>query len=460
LEATNLIGIFLRIPNFIVAAVIEPFWDFYDRSSRLKTVSRLSRQQFCSVEELQLRREKLLGKLLKHAYESSSFWHTRMDSANIELTDQMTIADIVDMPLLTKDDVRSAGQSLLSSKYKTEELTKAKTGGSTGVALEVWCDKIGVEKRNGAAIHADKWSGWQVGQPQAAVWGNPPEPKTFKNKIRLWLKDRVIYLDTMKVSDESVQKFADQWSLLRPGLLYGHAHSIYLLATIVRKLGIKLRPTGIVATSMMLIKKERKVIEEVFNIPVTNRYGCEEVSLIACECELHDGLHINEEHIFLELLKDDGTHCQPGENGRVVVTELINYGMPMIRYETGDMAILKESLCDCGRPTQLLESVTGRTADFLVAADGSMVAGISLIENSLTRYPGIEQMQVVQKQVDQLELRIVKSDQWDDSLPNILKSVFCDALGTGCNVTISYHNTIPREPSGKYRFSICEVDSA
>ncbi|MBT4292854.1 hypothetical protein HOD41_09205, partial [bacterium] len=145
----------MRIPNFIVAAVIEPFWDFYDRSSRLKTVSRLSRQQFCSVEELQLRREKLLGKLLKHAYESSSFWHTRMDSANIELTDQMTIADIVDMPLLTKDDVRSAGQSLLSSKYKTEELTKAKTGGSTGVALEVWCDKIGVEKRNGAAIHAD-----------------------------------------------------------------------------------------------------------------------------------------------------------------------------------------------------------------------------------------------------------------------------------------------------------------
>ncbi len=105
----------MRIPNFIVASVIEPFWDFYDRSLRLKTVSRLSRQQFCSVEELQTRREKLLGKLLKHAFETSSFWQTRMDSANIELADQMTIADIVDLPLLTKNDVRSAGQAMLSS---------------------------------------------------------------------------------------------------------------------------------------------------------------------------------------------------------------------------------------------------------------------------------------------------------------------------------------------------------
>jgi phenylacetate-CoA ligase len=450
----------VRIPDFIISFFTEPLWDLYEKSVRLQTVSFLKKNQFCSAGVLQTRREIKLGKLLRHAYQTSPFWRRRLDLAGIKPKDKMSIADISRLPLLTKNDVRNDAQSIMSSSYKIEELSKATTGGSTGIALEIWCDKLGIEKRNGAAIHADKWSGWKFGQPHAAVWGNPPKPKTLKNKIRRIFKDRVIYLDTMSVSEESVRQFAKEWQKLTPGLLFGHAHSIYLLATIVKKLKLKLKIDGIIATSMMLIDKERKVIEDVFGVPVTNRYGCEEVSLIACECEQHNGLHINEEHIFLELLRDDGTHCEPGENGRVIVTELINYGMPMIRYETGDMAILKGSKCQCGRPTKLLESVTGRVADFLIAENGASVAGISLIENSLTKYSGIEQMQVVQKQVDQVLLRVVKSEQWDDSLLNILVKVFCDALGSNCNIDIEFCDTIPRETSGKYRFSICEVTGA
>jgi len=134
----------------------------------------------------------------------------------------------------------------------------------------------------------------------------------------------------------------------------------------------------------MLLESERAVMEQAFGVPVTNRYGCEEVSLIACECEQHSGLHINSDHIVAEFLREDGTPCSPGENGRIVVTELINFGMPLIRYEVGDWGVPSDRLCPCGRGLPMMESLAGRTADFLRALDGSRVAGVSLIEGYRT----------------------------------------------------------------------------
>ena len=106
--------------------------------------------------------------------------------------------------------------------------------------------------------------------------------------------------------------------------MFGHAHSIYLLALHVRDLGIKaIKPRGIIATSMMLIPHERQVIESVFGVNVIDRYGCEEVSLIACECEKHEGMHLNIEHLYIEFLDENGMSVNAGEPGRIVVTDLI-----------------------------------------------------------------------------------------------------------------------------------------
>ena len=98
-------------------------------------------------------------------------------------------------------------------------------------------------------------------------------------------------------------------------------------------------------------------------------------------------LHVNAEHAYVEFLRDDGRPCAQGEDGRIVVTELVNFGMPMIRYEVGDRGVPSNCVCPCGRSLPLMERLVGRVADFLVAEDGSQVAGISLIENTLTRFP-------------------------------------------------------------------------
>ena len=131
-----------------------------------------------------------------------------------------------------------------------------------------------------------------------------------------------------------------------------------------------IQPKGIICSSMMLLPHERRQIEEVFGVKVINRYGCEEVSLIASECEKHEGLHLNVEHLFIEFIRSDGQDAKPGESGSIIVTDLINKAMPFIRYQIEDSGVPTDRRCSCGRGLPLMSEVTGRLADFLRLTPG------------------------------------------------------------------------------------------
>ncbi len=447
----------IRVPDRLVADLFEPLWDRYEGSCRLQTVERLQRSQWWDPDRLEELRRSRLQELVRHAAKTSPFYAERFAAAGIDPSGVRAIEDLAGLPLLTKDDVRKHLPRILSTEYDRGRLVPARTGGSTGEALHIYCDRRGVEQRAGAALRGDIWSGWRLGQPIASVWGNPPRARTLKNHIRRTLKDRVFYLDTMRIDGEAIDRFVSDWRRWRPGLLYGHAHSLYILAEMLRERGLHLPVRGIVATSMMLIQPERAVIEDVFGVPVTDRYGCEEVSLIACECEEHHGLHLNAEHVYVEFLRDDGSSCTPGEDGRIVVTELVNHGMPMIRYEVGDRGAPSDRQCPCGRGLPLMEGLTGRSADFLVATDGSRVAGVSLIERTLTRFTGIRQLQLVQEAHGAALANVVPGDGWCDEIRERLVSELCEHLGRDFTVQISEVDRIPQERNGKYRFSVCRL---
>lgn len=450
-------GVVLRVPDVFVKNIFQPLWDRYEGSIRLKTLSELEESQWLPEDKLQARANQRLRIMCEHAVSTSPFYRKRFDDAGIDASSVSCIEDLADLPLLTKADIRENLDEVLSSSYRKEDLTLSKTGGSTGIALNIYCDAAGIEKRNAAALRSDRWSGWDLGQPHAAIWGNPPVPSTLKNRLRLFLKDRVIYLDTMKIDQQAIDNFLAEWNALRPGLLFGHAHSLFILAENLQERGITLRPTGIVATSMMLLEHERAVIEAVFGIKVTNRYGCEEVSLIGCECEQHRGMHLNLDHNIVEFLQEDGNACPAGQDGRIVVTELINFGMPMIRYEVGDRGVPSDRQCECGRGLPLMESITGRVADFLVAEDGSKVAGISIIENSLTRFSGIRQMQIVQNEPMLLTVNLVPDVDYGQNVEDELLEALRGMMGQGMQFEVNQVDAIAQEKSGKYRFTICRL---
>lgn len=444
--------------EFLSKHLFYPLWDLKDRSERLQEWKVLEGQQWWPEENLKGLQWERLQDTLKYAATHSPYYRKIFEDRGIRSGDITSEEDFRKLPVTTKQDVRNNLDEFISDEFSRDILVSAKTGGSTGVALNLYFDEPCQERRNAAQLMADRWAGWDMGMKKASVWGNPPVPRTTKQKLRHHLLDRTIFLDTMNLNNQSMAGFVERWRKEKPGLVFGHAHSIFIFAKYLLEQDIRdLQPKGIVATSMMLLQSERSVIEQAFSCPVTNRYGCEEVGLIACQCEHHEGMHLNMPHVYVEFLDANNQPVAAGEPGKIVVTDLNNRGMPLIRYRVEDVGVYSEEPCGCGRGFPILERLEGRVADFLKLPDGGQVAGISLVERTLTKVPGVEQMQLVQDALDHVIINRVKGREFDketdEGLINAMREVFDERVA----LTIKDVAAIPQESSGKYRFSICMV---
>jgi len=434
--------------------ITYPLWDLWDGTGRLRELRSLQRSQRWPLSQLQSLQLERLKSMVAYAYQHCGFYRDHWGSQpRIE-----RLEDVRQLPLVKKADISGHGDGFISSQFSRDALVAAKTGGSTGVALRVYFDEACQKMRNAAAMRTDGWAGWRPGMQIGALWGTPPIPTTPKEKIRNTLHDRMFYLDTMRLDADSMGEFAAEMRRRRPEMLFGHAHSLYIFAKFLRDSGQQVPAlTGIVATSMMLLESERPVIQEAFGCAVTNRYGCEEVGLIASECEAHRGLHLNAEHLLVEFLDDAGNPVSTGEEGNIVVTDLMNHGMPLIRYQLGDVGVPSARTCECGRGLPLMERLTGRTADFLRRRDGALVAGISLVEKTLTAVPGIEQLQIVQNQLDEFVLNLVAAPDYTEASGVQLQQAILEAFGSDVRVELRPVERLAQERNSKYRFSICRV---
>lgn len=445
------------LASFLSKHLAHPLYANRDGSRlRLKELSRLRKSQWEPWADKQARLWARVRGAVERAYGACPFYRERgpLSLAGWE--------DFARIPLLTKEDVRRRKDALLAEGFPARERVASKTGGSTGTSLEIYCDQAAQQIRNGAAFWTDQWAGWDLGEAVGALWGNPPAPKTWREAVRARLLDRTLYLDTVSLGDQDMAEFLTEAARRGIHFLFGHAHSLYVLARHAEARGLPagLSVRGIISTSMTLLPSERRVIERVFGCAVTNRYGCEEVGLIAAECEKHEGLHMNVEHLHIEILKDDGSPARPGETGRVVVTDLVNRAMPLIRYAVGDMAVPSGQPCSCGRGLPLLAAVTGRTADFLLARDGRLVAGVSLVERTLTAIAGLERLQIIQEKPDRVRLNVVPDADWNAAGEEKLLSAMREALGEGIEFDLRRVTALEQEKNGKYRFAICRVGSA
>lgn len=442
----------------LIGKLAYTLWDWKEGGKRLAEYKQLRRLEKQPRDKLVALQEQKLTALIQHAYATSPWYKQVMDQAGIDPQEQITLERLKAFPITTKADIRENVDSFISTAYSKDTLNKAKTGGSTGVSLNLFFDEQCQQLRNAAQMYADGFARWRPGIRVAAVWGNPPVARTMKQKLRSYLLERMIYLDTMDLNPRSMNDFVERWQDFQPQVVFGHAHSIYIFAKyLVENQIMDLRPLGVVTTSMMLLEQERNVIEQAFACQVTNRYGCEEVGLITVECEQHSGMHINTPHIILEALDGNNEPVSEGQAGKLVITDLNNFGMPLIRYRVEDVGVLSDRHCPCGRSTPLLERLEGRVADFLKKPDGGQVAGVSLVERTLTKVPGVEQMQLVQESLYDIRINRVKGHEYTPQTDLELMREFREVFDEQVNLTIQDVAKIPQEASGKYRFSICKV---
>jgi len=416
----------------------------------------LMKSQFLSPDQIRDNQWRDLQKIVAFAYHHNRFYRQRFDKAGFEPGDLKKFSDFEQLPVLTKEDIRNNLDDLISDGLKKENLHWRRTGGSTGVPVQVYWDDYAHMFKPTMVYRHDSWAGFLPAARKAALWGNTSRKLSLKGKLYHALFIRTIYLDTLEMDDDHILAFVERIKRYKPCLLFGHGHSIYFFASFLSDRNIDdIRFDSIISSAESLPPAERKVVEDVFGKIVFDRYGCEEVALIASECEAHDGLHIGAEGIYVEV--SGGDDRTPG---RVILTDLVNKGTPLIRYEVGDLATSRSGVCACGRGLPRLGRVVGRTSDILYTPEGKMISGISILDTFTIHIPGFKQVQIVQERLDQLTFNIVKADDYSDESLQLLAESIPRYFGPSMKHCVIFRDKIPMTGRGKFQFSICKLSKS
>ena len=297
--------------SFLSTKVIHPLWALKEGSSHLKYLREYERTQFLSLHELREMQWKRLKALLDHTYLNVPFYRKRFGEIGIHPEDINGFEAFEKIPILTKEDIQKFKDEMVAQNVDKKDLIPNLTGGSTGKPLHFFVDKKRMEMRKASTIRHNRWAGWDIGDKFAAFWGSRTDFDVFqsiKARARNLVLDRCVILDTSSLTEESMMAFAMKLKNEKPKIYLAYANSMYLFAEFVRENKIDgLRPKAIVTSAEVLHEHERALVEEVFGCRIFNRYGCRETSVIASECNEHNGMHINAECIYLEMEKNSSS---------------------------------------------------------------------------------------------------------------------------------------------------------
>jgi len=292
------------------------------------------------------------------------------------------------------------------------------------------------------------------------LWGDGSARIVVENSY-VTVRDAVLRTSLFKafeLTDAGLQCFVDKVRSERPAMLFGYPSVFARIAAYAKATSQPLDRSGVrvvFVTSERLYPDQRALIREVFGCPVANGYGGRDAGFIAHECPA-GGMHISAEDIVVEIVDADGRQKPPGESGEIVVTHLATSGFPFVRYRTGDIGALDERVCPCGRGLPMLKEIEGRTTDFVVAQDGTVMHGLALIY-VVRELPGIRKFKIVQETVDHTKVMLVPEGSLDASVAQRIREGMKRRLGAGVSVDVDVVDDIPAEASGKYRYVVSKA---
>ncbi len=441
----------------IVRNVLYPLdrWRSGD-GAELRYLREFERTQFLSPAELQELQLKRLKALVRHAYEQCPFYRKQFDAAGVAPGDLTSLEDIRAFPVLEKRHIQEHRDDMVAANWPREDLIPNMTGGSTGTPISFFASRDRACSRAAAVWRHNRWAGWDIGDKSAWLWGAARDipPNTLKKRLRNVLIDRKISLNTGYITESNLQSFHAELKRFRPKTILAYANSAALMARYLKSKQLPAyQPHSIIATAEVLEPSARALIEEVFGCRVFNRYGCREVSVLASECSEHSGLHVTAEGLHVEVMCGERA-ARPGELGTILVTDLLNLAMPLVRYRIGDMAVPASMACRCGRGLPLLDRVEGRVTDFLVGTDGRLVSGAALTVLVVAKRPALGQVQIWQDRPGQVLFKIARPGRTPVTPEErkFIEAQTCLYLGDDAHVDYDYVDALPNEASGKYLF--------
>jgi phenylacetate-CoA ligase len=419
---------------------------FLTTANIIQTYRELNRTQWLPGEELRVRSQARLARLLHHAAENVPFYRG-LDPSNL--------------PVMDKSIYRShAPEAFIASNVPANRRVEKATSGSTGVPYRFVVDRATLPVAFASQLSYDSWIGLRpydrclrIVVPQASARNGTPSLPWLQRLYESWTQQRI------SVWDIDAQQAEDIWQRIEafgPKFIFGYTSTLATLADLLRSRSLTLsRPLrGVITTAETLTPPRRRLIEEYFRAPITNRYGLREFGWFAAQsCPVSpERFHVNSELVACEILRADGSPAEEGETGRIVLTDLWNYARPFIRYDTGDLAARVGGSCSCGRGFALLGAIEGRTEECLTT-----VAGKVIMPGVLGHYvfvhnrhgDAVRHYQIIQEGPRRITLLVVPGDGWNEQCAASCRDAMSELLGPQMHADVRAVTHIRPEKSGK-----------
>ena len=418
---------------------------------------RLELSQWWPREAIESDRVARLRRFLVEAGTRVPYYRELFSQIGFDPRSVESVAELARLPLLGKPEIRAHTDRLKAEGHGL--LARYNTGGSSGEPLIFFIGKDRVTHDVAAKWRATRWWGVDIGDPEMVVWGSPIElgAQDWVRRIR----DKVLrteLLPAFEMSDAKLDGFIAAIRCQRPRMLFGYPSALTHIARHAETRGIAMDDLGIkvaFVTSERLYDDQRASIGRVFGCAVANGYGGRDAGFIAHECPA-GGMHLTAEDIIVELVDPDGRPVPEGQPGEIVTTHLATRDFPFIRYRTGDIAVLDPAPCTCGRGLPLIKEIQGRSTDFVVAADGTVMHGLALIY-ILRDLPGVQAFKIVQETLQHTTVQLVVDDCFEGARSGDIVVAFKRRLGESVQVDLQFVERIAAERSGKFRYVVSRV---
>jgi phenylacetate-CoA ligase len=365
-----------------------------------------------------------------------------------------SVSGLPQLPFLTKSAIRTEGDRMKSNA--AQGLAHFNTGEASGEHLIFSIGKARVSHDVAAKWRATRWWNVDIGDPEIVVWGSPIELGA-QDRVRQ-VRDhlfRTQLLSAFEMSERKLDQFVAIIRATRPKMLFGYPSALKHIAQHAEKNGIVMSDLGIkvaFVTSERLYDDQCETISRIFQCKVANGYGSRDAGFIAHECP-SGGMHITAEDVIVEIVNEVGEVLPAGVSGEIVVTHLTTKDFPFIRYCAGDIGILGEAPCSCGRGLPVLKEIQGRSTDFVIAADGTVMHGLALVY-LLRDLLGVKSFKVIQESRQQTRVLLVTNSEFVPPMVEQIISGFRQHLGSNVDVLVEIVDTVPAEKSGKFRYVV------
>ncbi len=415
-----------------------------------------------SAEKLKQLQDERLRQLLLHAYKNVPYYKDILTAAGVVKEGKVLLENFGNIPILTKEIIRQQGENLYSRDYLRRKSYTNTSGGSTGEPVNFIQDKKYKEWGMATKRYFMWMLGEELGQREIKLWGSDRDiivgSLTLRSRLINWFHN-TRFFNCYRLNTQSLTELTELNNTFKPKAYWSYMEAALELADFVSRNKSHFHPPEIlISTIGPLTEEVRNKIERSLRCKVYNQYGSREVGAIACECKEQKGLHTFPWWNVVEILGEDNKPVE-GEEGNVIVTTLLNYSMPLIRYEISDVAVAGGYECKCGRNSFMLKNILGRTLGYFKKPNGSLVHSHFLVQ-ALFFKQWIKRFQVIQTDYNRIIIRVERyakeaPDPCDvDGITEKTKIL----MGTDCMVDYEFVDEISRAKSGKYLYTICQVE--